>query len=193
MRARLCSIPILALLACGSAGSAVRPVHPSSPFTDADQQLFEDGVDMVGDPEGLTGRWADEWALEMRDRVQRSDLVALVTVNTMRTDINPQQRTTHWLLAQIGDVLKGKVDGSELALATSQSSRGFESVDQERTGILRRPLLVLGKWAETPEGEVQVHWHLALASTQVVAVVRKHLEDASSASQSQSRTIIERH
>jgi len=179
---------VLGLLGCGSASQAVKVQRPSSPFTATDAQLFPDGIDLVGDPAGLTGRWADEWATEMRDRVQRSDLVALVTVNTLRTDISPEQRTTYWLEAQVKDVLKGTFGADELSLPSSDEDTGFESVDQKRSSVLRRPLIVLAKWEQQASGEVRARWHVAPASKEVVAAVRAHLRHEAPA----PSTIIER-
>jgi hypothetical protein len=179
---------LLVLPGCAS-GSAGKGAHPSSPFAGNDPRLFEDGVDLVGDPDGLSGQWADDWSNEMRDRVSRSDLVALVTVNTLRTDINPEQHTTHWLVVGVDDVLKGGAGSKELSLASSQDELGFDSVDRERSTILRRPLLLLAKWVKQPNGEVRPAWHLASASQQVVAVVRSHLGGDIGA----PKTIIETH
>jgi hypothetical protein len=178
----------LTLGACGTAGSAAKP---SSPFTDNDTRLFESGVDTVGDPGQLTGRWADDWTNEMRERVARSDFVALVTVNTVRTDINPEQHTTHWLVVGVDDVLKGGAGKRELSLPSPQDALGFESVDRERGTILRRPLLLLAKWVAEPGGEVRPAWHLAPASKEVLAVVRSHLggDGDSTASNTKIETI----
>jgi hypothetical protein len=174
----------LTLGCCGTAGSAARP---SSPFTDNDTRLFESGVDMVGDPAELTGRWADDWSNEMRERVARSDFVALVTVNTVRTDISPEQHTTHWLIVGVDDVLKGGSGNRELSLASHQDALGFESVDRERGTILRRPLLLLAKWVAEPSGEVRPAWHLAPASKEVLAVVRSNLGGAGDSTGSKTK------
>ena len=160
---------------CATTGAAGAGVRPTSAFTAADAHLFEDGVDLVGNPEDLSGRWAEDWSNEMRDRVARSDFVARVTVTTLRSDIDPQQRATHWLVANVGEVLKGKLPTKELAFASSDQSAGYGAIDRERDNVLHRPMLVLGKWAELDNGEVRPHWHMALASEQVVAVVRQLL------------------
>jgi hypothetical protein len=179
----------LALAGCGTASSGTKALKPSSPFTQADAQLFQDGIDLVGDPAGLSGRWAEDWATEMRDRVQRSDLVALVTVDTLRTDIGPEQRTTYWLEAQVHDVLKGNFGAEQLSLPSSERDVGFQSVDQKRASVLRRPLIVLAKWEQQSSGEVRPRWHVALASKEVVATVRAHLQRDTPAPPS---TIVER-
>jgi hypothetical protein len=167
----------LASVGCGTAASTGNVMHPSSPFTEADAQLFENGVDLVGDPQALTGRWADDWASELSSRIQRSDLIALLTVNTLRTDTNPQEHTTHWLVGDVGDVLKGVRGEEELSLATADDSLGFDSVDRERANILRKPMLVLAKWVKDPNGTVRARWHMASASPQVVAAVRNQLKN----------------
>jgi hypothetical protein len=182
---RVLSLITLILGSCGTAGTAAKP---SSPFTSGDTRLFESGVDMVGDPAGLTGRWADDWSNEMRERVARSDFVALVTVNTVRTDISPEQHTTHWLVVGVDDVLKGGAGSHELSLPSPDDALGFESVDRERGTILRRPLLLLAKWVAQPGGEVRPAWHMAPASKEVVAVVRAHLGGDSEAANTKIET-----
>jgi hypothetical protein len=127
------------------------------------------------EPEDLAGRWAEDWSNEMRERVVRSDFVARVTVTTLRSDVDPQQHHTHWLVANVDEVLKGKLSTKELAFAAPEDSAGFAGIERERDNILHRPMLVLGKWAELDSGEVRPHWHMALASDQVVAVVRQLL------------------
>ena len=166
-------LPVLAALCLSCAGShgPVQAPSPSSPFLDSDKPLFEDGVDLMADPEGLSGRWAEDWSRELHERVERSDLIALLTVNTLSTDVSPEQSSTHRLVAEVGDVLKGKFQG-ELALASSEDSIGFDSVDRERGNILRRPLIVFAKWVRDEAGIVRPRWHLAVGSKTIVEAVR---------------------
>lgn len=156
---------------CASTGGVNGPQQPSSPFLEADKLYFDDGVDLIGEPEGLSGRWADDWNTEMRERVRRSDMIALLTVNTLRTDVSPEQRYTHWLVADVGDVLKGQYDG-ELGLASSEDSVGFASVERERDAILHKPMVVFAKWVVDDMGVVRARWHLAPATKSIVSAVR---------------------
>jgi hypothetical protein len=188
MRANLWVTLCLAFVGCGGGGSALRVMHPSSPFLEADAPLFEDGVDMIGDPEGLSGRWADEWATSLQDRVARSDVIALMTVNTLRTDVSPEQRTTHWLVAEVGDVFKGKYEG-ELSLSSSDDAIGFDSVDREKSNVLHKQMVVFAKWVLEQDGSVRAHWHLALGSRNIVDAVRLQLGVQPASSKT---TIIER-
>jgi hypothetical protein len=139
---------------------------------EADKLLFEDGIDLIGEPEGLSGRWADDWNSDLRERVERSDLIALVTVNTLRTDVSPENRSTHWLVAEVGEVLKGNYQG-ELGLASSEvSSVGFDTVERERTGILHKPMVVFAKWVADDAEIVRARWHLAPGTKSIVNAVR---------------------
>jgi len=164
-------------------------MHPTSPFLETDAALFEDGVDLIGAPEGLTGPWADDWTNSMKDRIQRADVIALLNVNTLRSDVSPEQRTTHWLVGEVGDVFKGKYEG-ELSLSSSDGALGFDSVDREKSNILHRPLLVFAKWVREDTGNVRPRWHLALGSRDVVDAVRIQL--GGKPDDSGKTTIIER-
>jgi hypothetical protein len=177
-------IGALMLVGC-AAGGASGAMHPTSPFLESDGPLFEDGVDLVGDPSSLSGKWADDYGSELRDRVNRSDLIALLTVNTLRSDVSPSQHTTHWLVAQVGDVFKGKYQG-ELSLASADDALGFDSVDRERGNILRKPLVVFAKWTKDPEtGAIRPRWHLAAGTRDVVDAVRLQISGVPQASQTE--------
>jgi len=138
---------------------------------EADKLLFDDGVDMIGEPDGLSGRWADDWNRELRERVVRSDMIALLTVNTLTTDVDPAKHSTHRLVADVGDVLKGSYEG-ELGLASPQDAIGFDSVDRERTDILHKPMVVFAKWVVDDAGLVRARWHLAPATKSIVSAGR---------------------
>lgn len=168
-----------ASLGCASVGGVSGAHVPSSPFMEADKLLFEDGVDLIGEPDGLSGRWAEDWATELRDRVERSDLIAILTVNTLRTEVSPDKRHTHWLVADVGDVLKGQYDG-ELGLPSMETSIGFSTVERERANILHRPMVVFAKWVADEAGVVRAHWHLAPATKNIVSAVRLSLAGAPS-------------
>lgn len=141
---------------------------------EADKLLFDDGVDMIGEPDGLSGRWADDWNRELQERVERSDMIGLLTVNTLATDVDPAQRSTYRLVADVGDVLKGHYEG-ELGLSSPEDSVGFDSVDRERTDILHKPMVVFAKWVVDDAGVVRARWHLAPATKSIVSAVRLSL------------------
>jgi len=175
------------LVACGGK-STTTPARPSSPFTEQDLKLFDDGVDLVADPDGLAGRWADDWNLEMRERVERSDLIALLEVSTLLTDTDPEGHTTHRLVVKLDKILKGQPPSMELNLSSADGAVGFPTVDSNKGRLLHMNLLLLLKWVEQPDGGVSSHFHLASSSDKVVSRVVAHI----ARDKPQERTVIER-
>jgi hypothetical protein len=180
---------MLSLLAACGGKSTTTPARPSSPFTEQDLKLFGDGVDLVADPDGLAGKWADDWNVEMRDRVDRSDLIAMVEVGTLLTDTDPEGHTTHRLVVNVGRVLKGQPPATELNLSSADGATGFPTVDSNKGRLLHMHLLALLKWVAQPDGSVSSHFHLASSSDKVVSRVVAHI----ARDKPQERTVVERH
>jgi hypothetical protein len=174
--------------ACGGKNTTT-PAVPTSPFTEQDLKLFDDGVDLVADPDALAGRWADDWNVEMRDRVERSDLIALLEVSTLLTDTDPEGHTTHRLVVKLDKILKGRPPAMELNLSSAADAVGFPTVDSNKGRLLHMNLLVLLKWVEQSDGSVSSHFHLASSSDKVVSRVVAHI----ARDKPQERTVIERH
>jgi hypothetical protein len=175
------------LAACGGSSSTT-PARPTSPFTATDLRLFDDGVDLVSDPDGLGGKWADDWNIDMRDRVERSDLIALVTVNTLLTDTDPEGHVAHRLVVQVGTSMKGLPPANEINLSSPDSAAGFPTVDTNKNRLLHMRLLCLLKWYEEPDGSVSSHFHLVSDADAIISRVQAHIERETP----QNRTIIER-
>lgn len=165
----------LFLTACGG-GSSRTPARPTSPFTETDLRLFDDGVDLVQDPDGLGGKWANDWNVDMRDRVGRSDLIALVTVNTLLTDTDPEGHVTHRLVVRVEKSMKGQAPADELNLSSPDTAVGFPTVDSNKGRLLHMRLLGLLKWVEQPDGSVSSHFHLVAPADTIVSRVQAHIE-----------------
>lgn len=190
MRRSLLVLWIFVMLAGGCAGgsAAAAGPRPSSPFSDADSKLFEDGVDFVADPAVLGGRWAEDSESEAFARIDAADVIALITVNTLRTDIDPQQRTNYGLGLNVAEKLKGAfvVDAT---LTVSGDAQGFASIDRDRQRLLSERFVVFVKWYAKPDGIVAGHFHLTIASPVVLEQVRSRLHG----SRPSNNIIIERH
>lgn len=188
------SVVAIALVAACATTGTKNVMTPSSAFTDADGALFDDGVDMIGYPKGLSGRWAEDWITELRARVDRSDLIAQATITTLRTDVSPEQRSTHWLVADVSDPLKGLYQG-ELSLAASAGELGYESVERNRGNLLgadQQALILFAKWVRDEAGVVHARWHLVRAAEDLVKALRTQVERSQPAKRSTAtRTTIE--
>src|SRR5690349_10042267 len=91
---------VCALVWATACGGAKAPT-PSTPLTESQERAFDNGVDFIASLEGLEGRWRDDWDRDLTERVVGADVIALVTVETLRTDTDPQQRVTYRLLSHV--------------------------------------------------------------------------------------------
>lgn len=153
----VCSL-LLSLSCAGKAPEAqTRP-----PLTEDQTKSFEDGVDFVASLEGIEGRWRDDWDKDLDVRVGSADLIALVTIRTLRTDTDPEQRVTHRLLARVERELVGDAE-AEIELAVHSDARGFTSVHENLGRLSDQPFIAYVK-----RGPDKLHWHLSPASEPVV-------------------------
>ncbi len=156
--------------ACGSGSVQMRT---SSEFTEVHAEFFEDGVDYVANPDVLTGRWRDEWQRETEKRLEYSDFIGVVTVNTLRTDIDPGRRTSFRLMATIDESLLGEAPKEGLTLLVRDGQAGYETVDGNQRRILNESFVVFVKWYEDENEMISAHWHLSPASDVILDRVRE--------------------
>ena len=171
-----CSAGLAATLLLGSAVSGLGACHKATstpkpaaaPLSTDDARLFERGVDFVAKPEGLEGRWREDWNTELEQRVHAADLVALVTVVTLRTDTAPDQRVTHRIAAHVDRVISGKGPSDELELASDEAAAGFASIDQAIARLADQKFVAFVKWSPDQSGEPHAYFHLSPASDEVL-------------------------
>lgn len=172
------------LVACGASAP---PARVSSPFTAEDAEIFDDGIDFVAAPAGLEGAWHEDWREDLERRVGMADLIAIITVDTIRTDVDLERRETVRLLASVDDELVGEAPGDELQLITREGQPGFGTVQGNDRRILNQPFVAYVKWYTDSAGEVRPHWHLAPATAQVVEETRSLVETLRTAPENRVR------
>ena len=164
---------LILLAACG--GSQAEPEHAaSSPFLDSHESMFENGMDMVRDPDALDGSWLGAWQDELDNRVTHADVVALVTVRTLRTDVDLDRSETFRIIASVERAYLGEA-GEELTLTVSENERGYGTVENNQRRLLDEQFIVFVKWQQTDEG-VRARWHLSPATEAVAIETRRLLE-----------------
>lgn len=164
----LVALPAIVSLACGSSAPVRRQ---TSPFTAEHARFFDDGIDFVADPDVLDGRWRDEWADDLLGRVQSSDVIAVVEVDTLRTDTDLDRKTTFRLIGSVDRVLLGDDPGEEVTFAVREGDAGFASVRGNERRILDAQFVAFIKWYEDANRDIKPHWHLAPATRAVLARV----------------------
>ncbi|HBQ11932.1 MAG TPA: hypothetical protein DEF51_12560 [Myxococcales bacterium] len=166
-RLALC-LCLAAFAGCGGGGPIVRDV---TPFTAEHEPAFENGLDMVRDPEALGGAWLRTWEDEIDRRVSLADVVALVTVKTFRTDVDLERNETYRLVTQVDREYLGELE-DEVVLSVSASEAGFGTISDNERRILDTQFIAFIKFQESADGTVRPRWHLSPASEPVARRVR---------------------
>lgn len=163
----------LGLLVAACGGSAPPPVVVT-PFTAEHEPLFENGIDMVTEPEALGGTWLETWEHELDRRVTLSDLVALVTIATLRTDTDLDRRDTYRLVARPDRVFLGEnaLDDEGLVLSVREGEGGYGTVETNERRLLDAQFFAFVKWERDDAGALRPRWHLSPATDDVAVHVR---------------------
>ncbi|MAQ17379.1 MAG: hypothetical protein CMN30_21605 [Sandaracinus sp.] len=157
----------LVLSACGATTSNTIPTT-GSPLTTEDRMLFDDGADYVGDPAVLEGRWRDDWSRELDERVTNADVVAVVRVDTLRTDTDLERYTTFRVVVTEVDAIVGDLP-DDLVLASTEGDGGYSTIDGNESRILNREHVLFLRWEQsTPDAPVRARWHLSPHEAPVV-------------------------
>ncbi|MFG0241330.1 MAG: hypothetical protein ACF8R9_00955 [Phycisphaerales bacterium JB054] len=181
-------VSLVLMAACAGAQQTVAVV--SSPFTIEHEAVFENGIDLVRDPRILEGQWLETWEEQLEQRIAMADVVALVTVRTLRTDVDLQRRHTYRLITDVDRVYVGERVGDELTLIVREGESGFGTVRTNERHLLDNQYLVFLKWAEDEDGRVRARWHLSPASEQVALRLRAQLRERGLLEDDSSRRVI---
>jgi len=161
MRHAIAASLLLLSVACG--GAQTRAVI--APLTPEQAKAFDHGIDFVTTLEGLEGRWRDDWDRDLQVRVASADLIATVTVRTLRTDTDPTQHVTYRLVAHVDREMVGGQRDKEIELAVHETQPGYLSVRENMSRIADKQYVAYVKHGAEGEHE----WHLSPASDQVLS------------------------
>jgi len=160
-----------ALAGCG--GSKSSGPGAEHPLTAQQAALFEDGVDMLEDPNALQDTWRTDWDQETRERIAQSDQIALGDVTTVRTQEDPGQTVSYYVVISVAKTLLGEPVGSELVLTAREGAAGYGKLGEQRDRLLRKSVVAFVKHAK--EGtRVVSHFHLAMPSQPVFAAIDQY-------------------
>lgn len=163
---------LLALVpSCGGPQETIARV--TSPFTPDLAPIFENGIDLVRDPRVLEGQWLETWEDDLDRRVGHADVIALVTVQTLRTDVDLEQRRTYRLIAKVDRALMGEGVGTDITLIVREGEDGFGTVETNERRLLDTQYIAFVKWArDESDGAIRARWHLSPASDAIATRVR---------------------
>lgn len=156
-------------MACGGSSTLPEPGE----FTPEHAQLFDDGVDLIEDPDALQGAWKSDFEIELDRRAAEADLIVSGKITTLRVEQDPEQRSTFHLLFHNAVTMKGETSESELALASREGAAGYGSVQQHGERLLERNFVAFIRYARDETGARVAHFHLSVPSPLVTQTVER--------------------
>jgi hypothetical protein len=160
-QARIAFFAMLAVATLAACAGTVPGPEVTSPFTAQDEQLFDDGIDLMEDPDALHGQWRQDWENELSGRFERSDAIVEGEVVAVHEDENPDKRVNYRLVIKIRKVHRGHLGPgvSEVALISREGAVGYGSIASNPQRILRRPFVAFMKYVEAPVRPF-AHFHM---------------------------------
>lgn len=147
-------IAAIALWGIGCAGASSNA--PTTEYRPSDAALFDNAVDLVETPVIVEG----EWSGAFEQRVGRADLIAVVRVDSLSSDL-VKRRSSYRLNVRVKNRLKGS-SSKEIVLRVRDDEAGYETVRVNEDRLLHDPFVAFVKWEADPESpELIAHWHLS--------------------------------
>ena len=150
-------------IACWGAGCAGASSNvPATDYRSSDASLFDNAVDLVEAPVIVEG----EWSGAFERRVGRADLIAVVRVESLSSDL-VKRRSAYRLTVTVEERLKGG-SSTEIVLRVRDDEPGYPTVRVNEDWLLHHPSVAFIKWESDPGSpELIAHWHLSPGSDAV--------------------------
>ena len=163
---------LVTLVACATAGLDVSTL----PRLGADdRKLFDDGVDMVGDPDAMGGTWLAQWESELSQRLEQSDIIVLGAFHTVRTTVDLDHHATHRLIMKVERAFFGELD-DDLTLSSHHDAIGHEAIGRHRDQLLNGKFVAFVRRFRGEHDQVELHFRLLPASDSLMRRLDEHFE-----------------
>jgi hypothetical protein len=173
---RISGLTVMLLSAATACGGGKPGAGSTVALSEREHALFDDGVDLIENPEGLSGRWKEDWDRDLDERIAGSDFVATGSVTTLRTEVDPERQTSYHMVFDVDEALLGEPSSKELLLISRDGDTGYGSVVQHRDHVLRRAVLAFVKYGAGPDGASTPYFHLAAPSKVALQRIRAYNE-----------------
>ncbi len=167
-------VSALLLAACASEGAAKPPTGAGLPMWEGHAvQVFDDNIDPAAVGLSMDGA-SPRSDMFLRERSQTADLTARVRVQTVTVDTVGDQKIYH-LGVQVGlpTLSEGTMKDRTVELSIKPASLGFPVARAFDSRLQGKTFIGFVRRFTTPEGDVELHWHLAPDTADVAAAVKE--------------------
>ncbi len=162
-------------LSVSSCGPRAAPV--GAPWNPGDAVFFDDGADLIIDPDALSGRAGFQQKDALEARIQLSDLAAVVEISSLHTESDVDKKESKRLEVASIETLYGSFPRGNLSLKTPSSSPGYELIVRHESYLEGDFILFYRGFKDIEDNgeKVGYHFHLTKASSTLIRYIKQRL------------------
>ena len=164
---------VLSVTACGGATITAGP-----PWNPEDRPFFDDGVDLIENPTALAGAWGGRQKNWMEGRIQLSDVVAVVELQSLQTEVDASKSESKRLAVTVVTALYGEPPSAKIRLESRSDAPGYPLLVRHEKRMAGRFILFYRHFeqkAKDGNDAISHHFHLSPASKTLLAHVRERI------------------
>jgi hypothetical protein len=160
------------------AGCGAKSAPIGEPWNSRDAVYFDDGADLIVDPNALSGAIGREQKDSLEARIQLSDLVAVIEIYSLHTEKNVDKKESKRIEVNSIDTMYGSFPRGSLPLKTASSSPGYELMVRHEAHLAGNFILFYRGFQEIEENKEKIgcHFHLTKASPELIQYIKLRLK-----------------
>ena len=149
------------------------------PWDPKEAPFFDDGIDLIKDLSTLSGEWAYRQKNWLEGRIQLSDFVAVVEVQSVQTKTDVEGREVKRIDVAVVEGLYGEMPSSVISLESQENAPGHELILRYERHLLGK-FILFSRWFKIkdsidPNMNIGHHFHLSLASKPTLDEVKNRI------------------
>ncbi len=158
-------------------GCRINQIDLGAPWESRETPFFDDGVDLVEDPQSLSGEWGFRQQNWLDGRIQLADSIAIVDIQTIQTKVDATGRQFKSLHIVVAEQLYGKNPTKDVSLQSPETAPGYPLILRHERHLQGR-FIAFVRWFRTGEDTAEAighHFHLSPASEALLAEVKPRI------------------
>jgi hypothetical protein len=136
------------------------------PWDSKEAPFFDDGVDVIKDPQALSGEWAYRQRNWLEGRIQLADTISIVNIQSVQTKTDVEGNSVKRIDVAVVKPIYGQTPAEDLSLVSPQDAPGHELLLRFERHLQGR-FILFARWFKNDRDnaeQVEHHFHLSPAS-----------------------------